>query len=67
MEGSVEKLDKNLSEKYFQSRPKESQISAYISEKQSSYVKSRKVLEFRRNELNKQFENVNILPKPDYW
>ncbi|CAD5112716.1 DgyrCDS1934 [Dimorphilus gyrociliatus] len=67
VDGEVEKLDKNTSEKYFQSRPKDSQISVYVSEKQSLPVESRQLLELRRNELNKRFEKIDTLPKPDYW
>lgn len=65
MNGSIEKLSKEESEKYFHTRPRESQIGAMASA-QSSHLRTRKELEDRVEELTKEFEGKEI-PKPDYW
>ncbi len=65
IEGKIEKLDKETSEAYFQSRPIGSQISA-IASPQSQVVQSRSVLEQKVEELTKQFEG-KLIPKPAHW
>ena len=64
IEGHVEKLSTELSTTYFHSRPRESQLGAWVSE-QSSRV-SREELEKRYAELDAQYEGKTI-PKPDHW
>ena len=54
IEGKVEKVSGQDSEKYFHSRPKESQISAWISA-QSSIIPDRKFLDDKFEEYNKKF------------
>jgi pyridoxamine 5'-phosphate oxidase len=63
--GYCEKTDRSLSEKYFSSRPVDSQISAWASP-QSREVPSRDYLENRFSEFQKKFENHNI-PTPEFW
>ena len=53
--GTVEKISKKESEKYFKSRPYESQISAWASN-QSSEVRSRNVLEEKFTQFKKKYE-----------
>lgn len=65
IEGHVQKLDASLSEEYFQQRPRESQLGAWVSE-QSSKIESREILETRFAELKIQFEGKQI-PKPEHW
>lgn len=65
IEGKVEKLDKETSEKYFHSRPIGSQISAIVSP-QSQIISDRKILEDKTEELTKQYEGKTI-PKPAHW
>jgi pyridoxamine 5'-phosphate oxidase len=62
--GSVEKTSRAESEKYFQSRPRGSQIGAWASE-QSSVVKDRAQLEAKWSELEKKFPNE--IPLPPNW
>jgi len=50
---------------YFSTRPRRSQIAAWVSD-QSSCVKDRSVLESKFNFFEKKFEN-RLVPKPDYW
>ena len=63
--GNVEKISKNESLKYFQSRPRDSQIGAWAS-KQSSKIDSRDVLVDQFASMKKKFENKDI-PLPDFW
>lgn len=65
IEGKVEKLDKETSEKYFHSRPIGSQIGA-IASPQSQVISNRQVLETKVNELSAQFEGKTI-QKPAHW
>ena len=65
IEGKVEKVSGQDSEKYFHSRPKESQISAWVSV-QSSIIPDRKYLDDKFEEYNKKFGDGEI-PLPDYW
>jgi pyridoxamine 5'-phosphate oxidase len=63
--GNIEKISKNESLKYFQSRPRDSQIGAWAS-KQSSKIDSRDVLVDQFASMKKKFENKDI-PLPDFW
>ncbi|MBX9850581.1 MAG: pyridoxamine 5'-phosphate oxidase [Cytophagaceae bacterium] len=65
LEGSIEKISREESEKYFQSRPKGSQIGAVVSS-QSEVIESRDLLEKMKVELEKKYEEKNI-PCPDNW
>ena len=63
--GHVTILPRIETEKYFQSRPRQSQLAAWASH-QSTPLTSREELEecFKKMEL--RFEN-NIIPTPDFW
>ena len=63
--GIVEKIDENLSEAYFHSRPRGSQISALASN-QSSIVNRREDLTDEIERLEKLYENKEI-PRPENW
>jgi pyridoxamine 5'-phosphate oxidase len=65
IEGTLEKLSKEQSEKYFHSRPKNSQIGAVVSP-QSQEIESRDVLESKWNELATEFADKDV-PKPSFW
>jgi pyridoxamine 5'-phosphate oxidase len=66
IEGVASKIDVSSSEKYFQSRPRESQIGAWASP-QSAIISDREILDSRVKELQKKFEGVDKLPKPNQW
>ena len=66
IEGRAEKLSPEASTRYFQSRPKGSQIGAWVSP-QSQPIESRKVLEERERELWSQYEGAEQLPRPEHW
>ena len=63
--GSVEKITKLESFKYFSSRPKNSQIGAWAS-KQSSRISSRSALAEQFASMKKKFSDGEI-PLPDFW
>lgn len=65
IEGKVERLTREESEKYFYSRPYKSQIGALASH-QSQVVESRKQLEERFNQLSDQYEEGKV-PMPEWW
>ena len=65
IEGDVKKISPEESDAYFQTRPRESRLSAWAS-CQSQVIASREVLEERMRELEKKYENKEI-PRPPFW
>jgi pyridoxamine 5'-phosphate oxidase len=65
IEGKVEKLPGIESDKYFNSRPRGSQIGAWVSE-QSEVIENREWLENRLAELEKKF-GTDEVPRPEHW
>lgn len=63
--GTVSKLPRVESEKYFHSRPKLSQIAA-VASKQSNLLPDRAALEQQMSQLEKQFANRDV-PLPECW
>lgn len=63
--GCCEKISRMESLKYFMSRPKESQLGAWVSQ-QSSVVSGRKLLMMKLQELKNKFSNGEI-PLPSFW
>jgi pyridoxamine 5'-phosphate oxidase len=64
--GTVVKVSRDETEVYFQSRPRESQLGAWVSN-QSATIPSREYLEQKLLEITRQFSNHEIIPVPDYW
>ncbi|WP_299806896.1 pyridoxamine 5'-phosphate oxidase [uncultured Shewanella sp.] len=63
--GVAEPLSKTEVLKYFMSRPKESQIAAWVS-KQSSPISARKALESKFAEMKAKFAKGDV-PLPKFW
>jgi len=63
--GRVEKLAREESEEYFQSRPRESQIGAWVSD-QSTPVESREQLREKAESVLKRFDGKDV-PTPEFW
>ena len=63
--GVAERVSTAESLKYFLTRPRGSQISAWISQ-QSSVVSSRKVLEMEWEQMSRKFASGRI-PLPSFW
>ena len=66
IKGHAKKTNEDLSTKYFNSRPKGSQIGALVSERQSSVIPSKDFLTEKFNSLIQEFENKDI-PRPENW
>ena len=66
IQGHVEKISKDDSEQYFQSRPKGSQIGAWTSP-QSTVIESRELLEEREKAIAEKYKDEEVLPKPEQW
>jgi pyridoxamine 5'-phosphate oxidase len=64
IEGSIDKVSPAISDAYFASRPRESQVGAWASE-QSEILVERILLETRFIELENQF--ADSVPRPDHW
>ncbi len=67
IEGHVEMLSKEASQTYFQSRPKSSQIGAWVSHQSQLTKSDRSELEARELALKERFKGVDQLPLPDNW
>jgi pyridoxamine 5'-phosphate oxidase len=65
IEGTIDKLDRDYSEKYFHSRPKLSQIGA-VASPQSQEITSREELEQRMAQLEAEYADSTV-PKPSFW
>lgn len=65
IEGSIEKISTKDSLKYFLSRPKGSQLGAWVSH-QSEVISSRSILEQKFDEMKNKFANGQI-PFPSFW
>ena len=65
IEGTIEKLDRDYSEKYFHTRPKLSQISAMASP-QSQEISDREQLEQKIAQLEAEYTDTEV-PKPSFW
>lgn len=65
IKGTAEKIATNLSDGYFESRPKGSKLGALVSN-QSSVISSRKVLEEKLKRLEIKYRNKEV-HRPDNW
>lgn len=65
IKGKAEKIAENLSDGYFESRPRGSQLGALVSN-QSQVVESKEVLEKQLHKLDKVYEGKEI-PRPKNW
>jgi pyridoxamine 5'-phosphate oxidase len=63
--GTVDKISTTESVKYFLSRPKGSQIGAWVSN-QSSVITSRQLLMSKFEELKRKFQDKQV-PLPSFW
>jgi pyridoxamine 5'-phosphate oxidase len=63
--GDVEPVDRDEAEAYFRTRPRGSQIGAWVSH-QSTVIASREVLDARRRALEERFDGADV-PLPPFW
>jgi len=66
IEGTIEKLSKEQSERYFHERPRKSQLGA-IASPQSQEIEDRAVLEKKWEQLETEYGDDKEIPKPSYW
>ncbi|AWH75057.1 pyridoxamine 5'-phosphate oxidase [Dokdonia sp. Dokd-P16] len=65
IKGDIEKVSTERSDTYFNARPKDSQLGAWVSD-QSSVIAGREVLEDKMKELKDTYEGKDI-PRPAHW
>lgn len=65
MQGSVQKIEVSVSEAYFNTRPRDSQVMAWASY-QSQNLDSRQALLDKADQIRQQFEGQDI-PCPSWW
>lgn len=65
IQGKIKKVNAEISDEYFNSRPRESQIGAWAS-KQSSKIDSRAALEMEVERITKEFEGKEV-KRPPFW
>lgn len=65
IKADLERVAENLSDGYFHSRPKGSQLGAVVSP-QSQEIPDREFLEERLKNLEKEYENTEV-PRPENW
>lgn len=64
--GIAARVDPQISDVYFKSRPRESQLGAWASP-QSTLIANRLILEERFREIEKKFDGHPVLPRPHQW
>ncbi len=65
IKGKAEKISADVSDGYFESRPRGSQLGAHASQ-QSTVVPNRQTLENQLKTLEEKFKNKSI-PRPEFW
>ena len=65
IKGKAEKIEADVSDGYFESRPRGSQLGAHASQ-QSTVVPNRHTLENQLKTLEEKFKNKSI-PRPEFW
>jgi pyridoxamine 5'-phosphate oxidase len=66
VEGIAARVNTDVSDIYFKSRPRDSQIGAWASP-QSTMIANRTILEQRIEQMEKKFEGLPVLPRPNQW
>lgn len=66
IEGEIRMLPEDEAVEYFESRPKKSQLSAAVSD-QSRVIDSRTSLVQRYHDLEEEYSEVPVIPKPKEW
>ena len=66
IEGAVTIVPRAMTEAYFHSRPRESQIASYASD-QSQPLENKQIYLDRITQIKKDYEGVEHIPCPDHW
>lgn len=65
--GRIAKIDAEKSAAYFQKRPHDSQIGAWVSQPQSGEVANREVMEQTFEQLQAEYADGTSVPTPAFW
>ena len=65
--GSIAKIDANKSAAYFQYRPHDRQVGAWVSQPHSGDVANRAVMEQTFAQLQADYPTDSPVPTPDFW
>ena len=65
--GRIAKIDADKSAAYFQKRPHDSQVGAWVSEPQSGEVADREVMEQKFAQLQNRYPSDSPVPTPTFW
>lgn len=65
--GSIAKIEADKSDAYFQKRPHDSQVGAWVSQPQSGEVANREIMEDKFNELQQKYPEDKKVPTPEFW
>lgn len=65
--GSIAKIAADKSAAYFQKRPHDSQVGAWVSQPQSGAVASREVMEQTFTQLQTDYPESSVVPTPKFW
>lgn len=65
--GSIAKIDADKSAAYFQKRPHDSQVGAWVSQPQSGEVASREIMEQTFEQLQTDYPEGTPVPTPEFW
>lgn len=65
--GSIAKIEATKSAAYFQKRPHDSQVGAWVSQPQSGEVASRAVMEQTFAQLQTNYSEGSQVPTPEFW
>lgn len=65
--GSIAKIDPDKSAAYFQKRPHDSQVGAWVSQPQSGEVANREVMEQTFEQLQAAHPDSATVPTPEFW
>jgi pyridoxamine 5'-phosphate oxidase len=66
IKGTVEKVPNEISDDYFESRPRESRIGAWSSP-QSETIPDREFLDKIVTEVSDKYKGDTSIPRPDFW
>jgi pyridoxamine 5'-phosphate oxidase len=66
IKGAVAKIEREISKEYFQTRPFESQLGAWVSP-QSTIIPSRAYLDEEFQKYQLKYNNGDSIPLPDHW
>ena len=65
--GNIAKIDATKSAAYFQKRPHDSQVGAWVSQPQSGEVANREVMEQTFEQLQNDYPADRQVPTPEFW